>query len=128
MIYWRTILFGLGFGLLDSIALPIVKRVSNGADFRWMLLPMVMYAASPFIFLEALKQETLTIMNLVWDLTSDLLITIIGLFFFAEKISPVRLLGVALSFLSLSLMAYEGDGWNDYLQSNYQKVKSIFVR
>jgi multidrug transporter EmrE-like cation transporter len=128
MIYWRTIFFGLTFGLLDSIALPMVKRVSNGADYRWMILPMLMYAASPFIFLEALKEETLTIMNLVWDLTSDLVVTFIGIFFFMEKISHVRLVGVVLSLLSLSLMAYEGDGWNDYLQTNYQKVKSIFRR
>lgn len=124
MIYWRTILFGLGFGLLDSIALPVIKKVSLGLNPYWMIIPVLAYAASPFIFLEALKQETLTIMNLVWDLTSDLIVTLIGLFIFSEKISPVRLVGVILSFVSLSLMAYEGDGWNDYIKQNFRALNA----
>ncbi len=125
MFHWRTILFGLTFGILDSIALPIVKGVSIGWNKAWIAVPMIIYASTPLILLQALSGETLTIMNLVWDLTSDLLVTFVGLFFFLEKISPVRMVGVALSFLSLSLMAYEGDGWNDYIRSNVGRVQKF---
>jgi multidrug transporter EmrE-like cation transporter len=83
---------------------------------------MFLYGMSPLIFLKALEKETLTIMNLVWDMTSDLIVTLIGIFVFAEKLSPLKLLGVALSFVSLFLMTYEGDGWNDYLTRNYQEA------
>ncbi len=121
-INWRTLEYGLAFGALDSIALPIIKGISTGWNKWLILIPMFLYGASPLLFLKALEKETLTIMNLVWDMSSDLIVTVIGLFFFAEKLPPLKLLGVALSFVSLFLMSYEGDGWNDYLTRNYQQV------
>lgn len=122
MINWRTLLFGLTFGLLDSIALPVIKSVSLGSNPFLMVIPTLVYAASPFVFLAALKRESLTIMNLVWDLTSDIVITLIGIFLFREYIPPVKLLGVAFSFLALFLMTYEGDGWNEFLETNAKRV------
>lgn len=127
MINWRTIAFGIGFGLLDSIALPIVKGVSKGWDPAWMTIPIALYATSPIIFLKALEKETLTIMNLVWDLTSDIVVTFIGLVLFAEKISPLKSLGVLLSFVSLFLMSYEGDGWNEVLSANFKRLTGGYL-
>lgn len=118
MLNWRTLGFGLLFGVIDSIALPMVKWVHNGASNWWMLFPVVVYAVNPFIFLKALEKESLTIMNLVWDLSSDLLITLVGLFVFAERLPPLKLLGVMVSLVGLFLMTYEGDGWNEYLAHN----------
>ena len=127
MINWRTLLFGLGFGLIDSIALPITKAVSNGLNKWFMVIPMIFYAFSPLVFLKALSSESLTIMNLVWDLSSDLIVTLIGLFWFKESVSPVKLLGVALSFVSMFLMTYEPNGWNEFLSTNAKKIVSAFV-
>jgi multidrug transporter EmrE-like cation transporter len=121
---FRTIAYGLGFGALDATALPIVKAVSKGWHPAWMIIPVLLYGASPFLLLSALRQETLTIMNLVWDLTSDLIVTLIGLLVFGETISPVKGLGVATSFLALSLMSYENHALNDFLTRNYQRVRS----
>jgi multidrug transporter EmrE-like cation transporter len=116
MFNYRTLAFGLGFGLLDSIALPIVKGVSIGWNPMYMIIPFLMYAASPFIFLWGLKGgETLTILNLVWDLTSDITITLIGLYFFKERLPPLKMLGLFVSIFGLFLMTYEGNGWNDWL-------------
>jgi multidrug transporter EmrE-like cation transporter len=130
MIHWRTLGFGLAFGIMDSIVLPTIKRVSLGANPLWMILPVLLYGASPFLFLKALEKETLTIMNLVWDLTSDLIVTFIGLVVFAEKLPPLKLLGVMFSFMGLFLMTYEGNGWNEFLERNYQKltdgVRAVF--
>jgi multidrug transporter EmrE-like cation transporter len=123
MLNVRTLLYGLVFGLLDASSLPVVKNVSIGWSRWWLIVPVALYAISPFIFLSALKSgETLTIMNLVWDLTSDVIITIIGLVIYAEKLSPVKLLGVVFSFISLFLMTYEGNGWNTFLSQNFNKL------
>lgn len=124
---WRTIGFGLGFGLLDSIALPIVKGVSTGWDPAWMVVPAILYAGSPFLFLTALRQETLTIMNLVWDLTSDLVVTFIGLVIFAETISPIKALGVGVSMIGLMLMSWESHTVNEFLGRNFTAVKEVFT-
>jgi drug/metabolite transporter (DMT)-like permease len=127
MINSRTLGFGLVFGLIDSIALPVIKSVSLGASHWWMLVPVVLYASSPFVFLKALEKETLTIMNLVWDLTSDLVVTFIGLAIFAERLPPTKLLGVFFSFIGLFLMTYEGNGWNEYLSENVTRIRNRFT-
>lgn len=127
MINWRTLAYGLGFGLLDATALPIVKGVSTGWDPAWMVIPTLLYAASPSILLTALREETLTIMNLVWDLTSDLTVTIIGLLFFAEKISPIKMLGVFVSFIGLILMGWESEAVNGFLNRNFEGLKEALT-
>ncbi len=127
MFKWVTLLFGLLFGVIDSIALPTVKHVHMGWSKWWMMIPVALYALNPLIFLKAMTFESLTIMNLVWDLSSDLIVTLIGLFWFKESVSPVKLLGVALSFVSLFLMTYEPNGWNEFLSENTKKVVSTFV-
>jgi multidrug transporter EmrE-like cation transporter len=127
MLNWRTLAYGLGFGLLDATALPIVKGVSTGWDPAWMIIPTLMYAAAPSILLTALREETLTIMNLVWDLSSDLTVTIIGLLVFAEKISPIKMLGVFVSFIGLILMTWENDNFNGFLSKNFEGLKGAII-
>lgn len=120
----RTLLFGLLFGILDALCLPIVKSVSIGTFApAMMLIPVILYGASPLIFLKGLQGETLTILNLVWDLTSDVVVTLIGLLVFAEQISSVKKIGVLLSFVSLFLMTYEGDGISEAIDSNIAKIR-----
>jgi multidrug transporter EmrE-like cation transporter len=126
MLNWRTLGFGVTFGILDSIALPITKGVSHGWSRWWMVIPALIYASTPFIFLKALEKETLTIMNLVWDLTSDLIVTLIGLIIFAEVVSPTKLLGVVVSMIGLILMTYEDDSWDAFLMRNYNRARDTF--
>lgn len=123
----RTLGFGLGFGLMDAVALPIVKGVSQGWDPAWMMIPAILYAGSPFLFLAALRQETLTIMNLVWDLTSDLVVSIIGLFVFKETISPIKFIGISVSLIGLLLMSWESPTVNEYLSQNFTSAIEVFT-
>lgn len=118
MFRYKTLLFGLLFGIIDAIALPIVKGVSIGWKPLWMIVPALIYAINPFIFLKALSTETLTIMNLVWDLSSDVIVTLIGILVFGEHIPHTKLIGVVLSFVSLFLMTYEGNGWGQAIKGS----------
>jgi drug/metabolite transporter (DMT)-like permease len=122
MLNYRTLLFGLILGSIDAIVLPITKAVHNGLNPWAMLIPVVVYASTPLIFLTGLASETLSIMNLVWDLTSTVIITLIGVFFFREQLPPLKLLGVFFSFIALFFMTYEGNGWNDWLLMKYNSV------
>ena len=120
----RTLLFGVIFGLLDAVGLPVVKAVSsNLISAKWMIIPFLLYASSPFIFLRGLAGETLTILNLVWDLTSDLTITIIGLFFFGESIGYTKALGVCFSFIALFLMTYESVDLERGIEGGVRRVR-----
>jgi drug/metabolite transporter (DMT)-like permease len=125
MLNVRTLLFGLVFGLLDSFALPVIKSVSQGLNFKWMIVPFLLYSSTPFIFLKGLEKETLVILNLVWDLTSVVLITLTGFFFFHEMLSPTKIIGVLLSFFSLFLMTYEAQEWDTFIDKNVNRLRNM---
>ena len=91
-----------------------------------MVIPFVLYALSPFVFLEGLKGETLTILNLIWDLSSDLIITLIGLFYFRESLSYTKGLGVLFSFIALFLMSYESEPLEHLLRGGMRRIASAF--
>lgn len=100
--------YGLGMAVLDVAAFPIVKNVSLGLNPMWMIIPVCLYALEPIVLLNSLKHETLTVMNAMWDVLSDVLVTCVGLFYFGEKVSWTKLCGVILSIISIGLLAYEG--------------------
>lgn len=105
---WNTIGLGLGMAAIDVFVLSAMKLKSIGALNGWVLpIAVLVYSMQPLIFYKSLGQETMTIMNLFWDLSSDVLVTLVGLFVFKEYLTPRRMAGVVLSLVSLFLLAGE---------------------
>lgn len=107
-------LTALGYGgsmaLIDGFILSSLKAYNLGL-FQWkgiLIISMLVYSCQPLIFLESLKHNSLTVMNLLWDVMSDVLVTSIGLFYFSEKLTKFKKLGVMFSFISIILLT-----WND---------------
>lgn len=103
------IVFGMGMALLDVVMMATVKQVSTGAMPARTGIPFatLAYALEPFLFWQSMvvTGESMTIMNLVWDLTSDVLITVLGIFWFGEKVGGLRVVGVCLSLVALTIFA-----------------------
>ncbi len=98
--------------LVDVFMLSIVKSVSlNSRLLKWMIVPTIVYAVQPWIFLQSLEYETLIIMNLLWDLISNVLVTLAGLILFKESIGPYKMIGVILSFISITLLSLDDGDW-----------------
>jgi len=104
------IAFGVVMAALDLVMMASVKQVGTGA---WPLrtgLPFatLVYALEPFIFLQAMKTtgEGLAVVNLVWNLSSDIMVTLMGVLWFGEKIHGARWIAVAMSLVALALFAY----------------------
>jgi multidrug transporter EmrE-like cation transporter len=72
-----------------------------------MAIPTVAYAIQPWVFLQSLRFETMIVMNLLWDLISDILVTGSGLTYFKESISPRKMAGVLISLIGMYLMSCE---------------------
>ena len=81
---------------------------------------MFAYALDPLIFFFALKGEGMALMNLVWNLMSNIIVTFVGLVLFKEGVTPMKLIGIVLSFVSLFFMTYNGDCW--YLEAAGNKI------
>lgn len=109
-------LTALGFGgsmaLIDTFILSSLKAFHLGwIEWRGILIvSMLIYSFQPLLFLESLKYNSLTVMNLLWDVMSDVLVTTIGLFYFSEKLTKFKKLGVFFSFISIILLTWkDGD-------------------
>ena len=102
------IVFGLVMSLLDVGMMSIAKMSSKGEISFMTALPIatLIYSLEPFLFMKSLKYESLTSMNLIWDLTSDVMVTVLGVFYFKESIKGLRWLAVLFAMFSLSLFAY----------------------
>lgn len=100
------VLFGLLMATIDTGMLSLVKTINLGVvSIPWMIIPTVIYALQPWLFLKSLNYESLTIMNLTWDLLSDLLVTLAGLFIFHDVLSPSKKLGILTTFITLFLFS-----------------------
>lgn len=101
------ILFGFLMAGIDVISLSILKYFSLGTIKQtfWLIPAVALYSLQPLIFLKSLSYEGLVVMNLIWDLASDILVTFLGLFWFRERLPSAKLWGVIFAFLSLALLA-----------------------
>ena len=107
-IEWVPLTFAAFMATIDTIMLSGIKIISMKAKYlKWMIVPTIVYAIQPWIFLSALKFETMTVMNLTWDLISDIFVTIVGIYYFGEKLGPVKSLGVFTALISVALLAYD---------------------
>jgi len=109
MLNWTVLLYGLALALIDVVMMPITKLVSTNTLPLWlMVIPTFVYALDPWIFLKSLTFESMTVMNFVWNLISNVIITYTGLILFKEKITTMKGIGIVLSFISLFFLTYSG--------------------
>jgi drug/metabolite transporter (DMT)-like permease len=94
---------------IDTIVLSLFKGYSSGLITWKAVIPfgMALYSLHPFIFLKALKYESMTVMNLLFDVISDISVTIMGLFYFKEEISKMKLVGIFFAFIGIVLLSYD---------------------
>jgi len=106
-------LIPLGFAsvmaLIDAIVLSWLKSYSIGTITWNAILPigMLVYSLQPLLFLKSLQYETMTVMNILWDIISDVSVTLVGLFYFKEKLSIVKQLGLTFAFIAIILLSYD---------------------
>jgi multidrug transporter EmrE-like cation transporter len=105
---WVVLGFGALLAFVDVLMQPIAKLVStNSLSLVWMGLPTLAYAANPWIFLQSLRFEGIALMNLVWNLMSNVIITFVGLVLFKEQMTSLKWIGVVLSFVAMVCLTAE---------------------
>lgn len=105
------IFFGIVMALIDIAMMSVVKMTSTGVFSMAVGLPLAMslYALEPFVFLKAMTYEGMVVTNLVWNLMSNILVTLQGILIFGESIKGLRWLGIAMSLVALTILAYTND-------------------
>jgi multidrug transporter EmrE-like cation transporter len=102
------IFFGTLMALIDICMMSSLKMIHNKTISYTYGLPLSisLYALQPLIFLKALNYEGMVVTNLVWNLMSNVIVTLQGVLIFGESIKGLRWLGILMSIVSLTLLAY----------------------
>lgn len=100
------ILFALAMACIDVVILSTLKMKHNGTiKTSWILvLAFLVYGCQALIFYKSLDYANLTNMNILWDVTSDVLVTIVGIYFFKEAVTNQQRFGIALAIISILLL------------------------
>jgi multidrug transporter EmrE-like cation transporter len=99
------LVYGTYMASMDVFMLSLLKAINLGwINQAAIFLPTLIYALQPWVFLSSLKYESMTVMNLLWDVLSDVFVTFTGLYFFKEKLSRTKMIGVAFAFVAVFLL------------------------
>ena len=117
------LLLASGMSGIDVLAFSLVKKISEKALLPgFTLLSMGLYALQPLILLQALPFENVAVMNILWNLISSIVVTLVSIFLLGEKIGVYKLMGVLIGIVSLFLCTFE-DG-----SSEIQKYLPAFMK
>ena len=108
MINWIPLGFAGAMATIDALSFSVLKQISTKtwtkAAFPFAVL---LYSLQPWIFMKSLNFETMTVMNVLWNLLSDVLVAFVGIFILGEKIGFRKAVGIVLSFIALYLFTFE---------------------
>jgi len=92
--------------LLDVVIMSLLKLKSISALTSPYILPLTMaiYSLEPLLFYKALSVKGMAILNVLWDATSSVLIALVGVFIFGEKLSLLNWLGIFLCTVGIVLV------------------------
>ena len=104
---------GLFVGLLlainDVISFGITKNIYlKKTKFYWIIIPVILYGLQIFIFYYGLHHTSMSISNITWNLISNVLVTLIGIYYFGEKINSLKTIALGFAFISIILFGIEG--------------------
>jgi drug/metabolite transporter (DMT)-like permease len=99
-------LYALFMASVDGLVMPLLKAKHLGMlKGIWMFpLSMLVYSIQPLIFYSALSLESMTVMNVLWDVMSDVIVTIIGFVVFGEILSTKQYIGIVVSLIGITLL------------------------
>ena len=98
---------GLILALIDATVLPLLKlRFTHKVTGLWpLVVAFLAYGSQTLIFFNSLRYETMTVMNVLWDVMSDIIVTLIGLFVLKEVVTTKKLAGIGFGVVALYLLS-----------------------
>jgi len=94
--------------VIGTVSLIVIKHIDDKSlSNKWILVPIVISIASLFITFVGLQYTTFTILNMQWNVMSNIIVTIAGILYFNEVHSIYEIIGLTLGFLSVMMLSFE---------------------
>ena len=102
-------LVGFILSLNDIVSFSLTKSyyLKNIGIAFGLYLPMILYSLQIPLFYYGLGSTTMTVLNITWNLFSNILITLVGIFYFKEKFNGLKLLAVLMGISSIILFSMD---------------------
>ena len=99
-------LYALYMASIDAVSFSLLKARHIGLiKGIWMFpITMLIYATQPLVFYNTLSVESMTVMNVLWNVMSNVVVTLIGLLFFKEQISKYQYAGIIVCIFGITLL------------------------
>ncbi len=98
--------FALVMALIDVMMFPIVKNVQLGYfNMWWLIIAVLLYSVQPIILYNALSYSNVLVLNISWDLLSDILVSLMALFILKEQISRDSQIGLLFAIIAIYFFA-----------------------
>ena len=92
--------FILVIAVLETIAMGIIEESANKRN-KYFLIGILMYTLIAYILYEILKVGNVAITNALWNATTVILVSLMGIFYFNEKFSIYQYIGLAFAVLAI---------------------------
>jgi multidrug transporter EmrE-like cation transporter len=102
-------LIGFILAVNDIISFALIKKyyLKELTVFVGFCLPMVLYSLQIPLFYYGLRTTSMTVLNIIWNLFSNILITLMGIFYFKEKINGLKTLAIIMGISSVVLFSLD---------------------
>jgi uncharacterized membrane protein len=101
-----VLIIGIVMASIDSIVLPMINTIhKNNYDMYFMAIPMIIYAMQPLLFKKSLEYGKVAQMNIIWDVLSDIFVTVIAIVFLQEIYSFSQIVGIVFGIISVALLS-----------------------
>jgi multidrug transporter EmrE-like cation transporter len=115
-IFNNGITIGIFLSMIDIITMGIAKKVTiSKLKENWMIIAFILYGSQILLFKYGLEYTSMTALNITWDLSSCIGVSIIGLYYFKEDINKLEGFGILFGLISLILF-----GISDYYTGKYR--------
>lgn len=101
MALWMTLLT-----LIESVALTLLRI---GGTWQLVVASLIFGLGVVPLLSKTLEFEGIGMTNFIWNVFSTILMFGIGIYFFSEKITRLKTIGILLSFVGLGLIILSDD-------------------
>lgn len=101
-------LVSLLLAIITVIGDIFVKKASllpGITGFKQLFLGILIYGATAFGWFFLMRKMKLSTVATVYSVSTIILLTVVGILFFKEKISPMEIIGICLAISSLVILS-----------------------
>ena len=107
--FGKSVIFAIVLSILEVVGQTYIRKyyLDHPASYLYPLMTCIAYATEIVVLYFSYAYANLTVMNTLWNAVTIVLVPIIGVSVFHEKISKVGWFGILLTIIGGTLIGIE---------------------